>query len=132
MRRVDKVLLAGAGVTLATLLILGAVNPELASDALPVMAWLGGAWAIRFALWPRDRHGNLKEPPPPDPPTAEDVHKSRVAFRRLTILAFGLLIAITGGLFVTAYNTDNPVGSTALLLAVIVACTAVWQFTRPR
>ena len=133
MRRVDRVLLAGIGLTVAILLIAGAVNPQLAITMLPAMGWIGVAAAIRFALWPRDNHGNLKEPPEPDPPTPEDVRKGQLAWQRMKILTIALLILSTAAtIFVVASRSDNPVASTALLLAIIAGITAIWQFTRRR
>ncbi len=48
----------------------------------------------------------------------------------MKILAIALLIPSTAAtVFGVASNAANPVASTALLLAIIVACTAIWQLT---
>jgi hypothetical protein len=130
VRRMDKVLLAGIGLTVATLLIAGAVNPQLAITMRPAMGWIAVAAVIRFALWPRDKPGRLKEPPEPDPPTPEDVLKGQVAWQRMKILTIAVLIPSTAAtVFVVASKSENPVVSATLPLAITVGITAIWQFT---
>jgi len=85
----------------------------------------------RYAPQSLNKPGTRHEAREADPPTAEDVRRSQVALRRMKILAIALLIPSAGAtVFTVAYKSETPVASTAVVLAIIVGCTAFWQFNR--
>jgi hypothetical protein len=128
VQRIDYILLIGMGITVAALLIARAIDPELAESLLPGISWIGIAYVIRFALWPRDRRGNLQEPPPRDPPTQEDIRKGQLALQRLKVFGIVLAIPVVAAFFVVAFNSPDPVAATLPLLGIAVLAAAIWQF----